>query len=612
MRMVDDLSGLGPQGFERMSQALAMRALGAGIEVFGEGPDGGREASFHGTLPYPTLAEPWNGYGILQAKFKSRIMGTTADIGWLRRQIKAELDAWSDSTKNRVRDGQLPEYLIFATNVTLSAMPGTGGKDKIDALIRSYAPTLGLKDWRVWDGTTISTLLDSYPDVRRSFAALITSNEVLAAMHANFTNPPSPPQIDVVLPETRIRPGQPGHEAAFQPVYDDVGGADVLGEAMGEVREEGPGWVQHFSGGPRGEPAVLVALYGKRVMAVARQVWNDLCSIGGASPNSGTVGVGFPSADLTSQGPFITSDTPLVELAGGTWGRSGRGRLLRPVDEAPIWQVKVVLDSEAIRDRDSSTSLADRRDLRVRVAGRTPLVIEDWRITDPGRDRMLAAIEHTGIATIIQRLASRYGLGNSEPGWQELDERDGPNNSRFASYHLTISSDDGRPAVSVFLWFALPNGLQNELRCVVDLRIDFSAIQPKEPTSGPPDIPDDLRITEPELVEFFACAWQVATVVLPLAATTQQLIQVQPAGAPRLELYIQSERSQMGGSDRTVRPIDMVDLSRFGTPRSGHARDLSAGITTPLGLPKAQILTLIEEALNRMTTDAGFSAHRGQ
>jgi hypothetical protein len=146
----------------------------------------------------------------------------------------------------------------------------------------------------------------------------------------------------------------------------------------------------------------------------------------------------------------------------------------------------------------------------------------------------------------------------------------------------------------------------------MDLRIDFSAIQSKGPTSGPADIPDDLRVTEPELVEFFACAWQVATMVLPLAATTQQPIQVQPAGAPRLELYIQSERSEMSGSDRTVRPIDMVDLSGFGAPRSGHARDLSAGVTTPLGLPTAQILSLVAEALDRMTTDAGFSAHRGR
>lgn len=73
--MVDDLSGLGPQGFERLSQALAVRVLGPGVEVFGEGPDGGREATFRGRLPYPNPIEPWDGYGVLQAKYKAKIMG---------------------------------------------------------------------------------------------------------------------------------------------------------------------------------------------------------------------------------------------------------------------------------------------------------------------------------------------------------------------------------------------------------------------------------------------------------------------------------------------------------------------------------------------------------
>lgn len=70
-RVADDLSGLGPQGFERLSQVLAVRVLGPGVEVFGEGPDGGREASFRGRLPYTNTVEPWDGYGVLQAKYKA-------------------------------------------------------------------------------------------------------------------------------------------------------------------------------------------------------------------------------------------------------------------------------------------------------------------------------------------------------------------------------------------------------------------------------------------------------------------------------------------------------------------------------------------------------------
>ena len=134
--MSDDLSGLGPQGFERLCQALATYVLGPGIEVFGAGPDGGREAAFVGLRQhYPASPAPWTGYGVLQVKFKERLLGTEIK-SWLRKQVKAELTAWADSRSRRVRDGQRPKYLIVATNIPLSAVPRTGGKDRIGSLHR--------------------------------------------------------------------------------------------------------------------------------------------------------------------------------------------------------------------------------------------------------------------------------------------------------------------------------------------------------------------------------------------------------------------------------------------------------------------------------------------
>lgn len=605
--MVDDLSGLGPQGFERLSQALAVRVLGPGVEVFGEGPDGGREASFCGRLPYPSPTDPWDGYGVLQAKYKVRITATGSDTAWLRQQITAELKAWSDPNKNRVLNGRLPEYLIFVTNVPLSAVPGKGGKDQIGTLIRSYSTTLGLKDWAVWDGTTIFTLLDSYPDVRRAFSALITPNEVLAAMHDHLTAPPAPPRIDVVLAAPRYRPGQPGHEATFQPVYDAAGGADRLGEAMGEVQQAGPGWAQHFAGGACGEPAVLVELPGKPASALARTVWDDMQAIGGGLPRSGTIGVGFPAANRAVSDPFIGSDCQVIELEGGQWGRRGRGRLLRSSGVPPVWQPEITLDSEAFQDKDS-WSLSDKRDLRLRVAGRIPLAAEDWGITDPGRARMLAALEQTGIAGVCRRLAARYGLDAAGVDWQEIDEPEGYNNSRFSAYHLTVAGVDGRPAVSICLYMVLPDGHTTTLRTVVDLRIDFTAVDPTAVSGAPAQIPAALRVTMTELIEFFTQAWHVATMIMPLAATDDP-IHTQPAGAPRLELYIQSERPETGGTKRTVRPLDMVDLSRLGAARSSRPRDLSVAVTTPLGLLDAEIDAWIHQALDRMAADFGLVLH---
>ncbi|MEV6445104.1 hypothetical protein [Amycolatopsis sp. NPDC051716] len=603
--MVDDLSGLGPQGFERLSQALAVRVLGPGVEVFGEGPDGGREATFRGRLPYPNPIEPWDGYGVLQAKYKAKIMGTGSDTAWLRQQVSAELKAWSASGKKRVLDGRLPEYLIFVTNVSLSAVPGKGGKDQIDALIRSYATALGLKGWAVWDGITVCTLLDSYPDVRRAFRALITPNEVLAAMHDRLTAPPVPSRVDVVLPGPQYRPGQPGHEATFQTAYDVAGGAGRFGEAMGEVQEAGPGWVQHFPGGPYGEPAVLVELPGKPASVLARTVWDDLQAIGGGLPNSGTIGIGFPAVNRADPDPFIGSDRQEIELEGGQWGRRGRGRLIRRPGKTPVWQPEIVLDSEASRDKDSWTSLSDKRDLRLRLAGRIPLAVEDWGITDRGRAKMLTALQKTGLGEVCRHLADRYGLDAAGMEWQEIDEPDGHNNSRFSAYHLTATGAEGRPAVSICLYMVLPDGYTKELRTVVDLRIDFTALAPAMASNAPLLIPVTLRVSMAELIEFFIQAWRVATMVVPLAALDDP-ISAQPAGAPRVELYIQSERPEYAGTDRTVRPLDMVDLSSLGVPRSSQSRDLSVAATAPLGLSGEDVDRWVRQALDRMAADFGL------
>src|SRR6266545_1895432 len=69
-RMVYDLTRIGERRFEDLCRALAVHVLGPGIQAFGDGPDGGREASFEGLVGYPTAAGPWDGYGVLQVKYR--------------------------------------------------------------------------------------------------------------------------------------------------------------------------------------------------------------------------------------------------------------------------------------------------------------------------------------------------------------------------------------------------------------------------------------------------------------------------------------------------------------------------------------------------------------
>ncbi|MFD4508914.1 hypothetical protein [Streptomyces sp. NPDC058457] len=94
--------------FEHVSQALAQEILGPGVSVFGDGKDGGREATFEGRVPYPSVLDARDGYGVVQAKFRQRTGQQAPDaVSWLKGQIKDECEAWLSPTSKRNR---LPEY----------------------------------------------------------------------------------------------------------------------------------------------------------------------------------------------------------------------------------------------------------------------------------------------------------------------------------------------------------------------------------------------------------------------------------------------------------------------------------------------------------------------
>jgi hypothetical protein len=177
-----DLTRLGDREFEHLSQALALQVLGPGVSVFGDGPDGGREAAFEGRTRFPDSGESWDGYGVVQAKFKQRLAGDGKDAGWLLRQLQAELQTWANPDSNRVRRGRRPRYVLFTTNVVLSAVAGSGGADRVDALIAGYAERLGLRGWRVWHHDQLCRLLDAHRDVRLTYAALITPSDLVAQL----------------------------------------------------------------------------------------------------------------------------------------------------------------------------------------------------------------------------------------------------------------------------------------------------------------------------------------------------------------------------------------------------------------------------------------------
>lgn len=159
-----------------MVQALAIRIFGPGVVVFGDGPDGGRDATYHGTTTFAPHGAAWDGYTVLQAKFRQRPLGTKADGTWAIDALKGELEKFAVHAGDRPR----PTNFVFVTNVVLSP-GGGGGKDRATTELERARSAWGLADYDIWDYDKLRTLLDVDEGVRTTFG-WVTAGDVLAAM----------------------------------------------------------------------------------------------------------------------------------------------------------------------------------------------------------------------------------------------------------------------------------------------------------------------------------------------------------------------------------------------------------------------------------------------
>ncbi|MFD3330744.1 NACHT domain-containing protein [Streptomyces sp. NPDC058701] len=118
---------------------------------------------------------------MLQSKFLQRPRGTSPDTTWFLGQVRAELRQWANKESKRVRQGALPEYLLFATNVVLSPDPVAGGIDLFESTVEELLAELELpvKAVHVWHFDQISRYLDMYPGIRQTYGALTTAGDVL-------------------------------------------------------------------------------------------------------------------------------------------------------------------------------------------------------------------------------------------------------------------------------------------------------------------------------------------------------------------------------------------------------------------------------------------------
>ena len=107
---------LSPSQFEDLVVAICQFLLGAGVQGFATGPDGGRDAKFVGTAELlPSKAEPWKGTVIAQAKHTNGYNKTFSDADFYSETNDATvLGQELPRIKNlRVSKG-LDHYLLFS------------------------------------------------------------------------------------------------------------------------------------------------------------------------------------------------------------------------------------------------------------------------------------------------------------------------------------------------------------------------------------------------------------------------------------------------------------------------------------------------------------------
>lgn len=191
-----DLTSLGSRAFEQMIVSLALAELGPGLSVFGDGPDGGREATCDMPIEWSRTAVPgqdsatWRGRTVVQAKYNVKPdPAPLANATWLQYEIGKELKSWVKAKVEGTRDW-FPDQIIFVTNVDLSPVAKSGGLDLVDKYIRkridegSDAAKAGLRirDYRIWHADQVRAMIDAHQSVRWAYPALLSVGDLLSLL----------------------------------------------------------------------------------------------------------------------------------------------------------------------------------------------------------------------------------------------------------------------------------------------------------------------------------------------------------------------------------------------------------------------------------------------
>ncbi len=158
-----------------MCQALVNEVIGPGTVSMSKGPDGGRDATFHGKAPYPSTADQWDGDWIFQVKYHdTRLLGLAPSRRRLLEDVKTELEKISINQRKC-------DNFILITNVPLSSVADRGTQDTLtqDIIPRHKGK---VEHVQVWGAGEVCRFLDRFQDIRRTYSDFLLPGDAIGEL----------------------------------------------------------------------------------------------------------------------------------------------------------------------------------------------------------------------------------------------------------------------------------------------------------------------------------------------------------------------------------------------------------------------------------------------
>lgn len=172
-----ELDRLGADNFEALIQSLIRGIAGIPAIIFGDGPDGQREAVIENASFTVNAETTAHGRTIVQAKYKSPD-AKEKDWVWLQKNLKSELDGFQNKAEKH--PDLIPETYLFFTNLILTPVLDKGLRDKAEKFVLKYKSLI--PNIIILGQDDIRTLLENNRDVARSYTSFILPGDVLYEM----------------------------------------------------------------------------------------------------------------------------------------------------------------------------------------------------------------------------------------------------------------------------------------------------------------------------------------------------------------------------------------------------------------------------------------------